>query len=109
MPVTLPKTVCADNASVSLTGSVTGGSTTGQWTTSGDGSFGNANSLSTTYTPGANDKSGGSVTLTLTSTNNRTCTPGSDNMVVSIVTVTAAAGDDFHKKLFHQHFRESHW
>ena len=36
------------------------------WTTSGDGSFANANTLASTYTPGAGDRTALSVTLTLT-------------------------------------------
>ncbi len=38
------------------------------WTTSGTGTFGNANNLTTTYTPSAADVAAGSVTLTLTGT-----------------------------------------
>src|SRR5262249_6964283 len=44
------------------------------WTTSGTGNFGNASSLSTTYTPSAGDVTAGSVTLTLTANATSPCT-----------------------------------
>ncbi len=58
--------ICEDET-VSLSGSITGGVTTGTWTSSGNGSFDNATSLSTIYTPGSEDITAGSVTLRLTS------------------------------------------
>ncbi len=36
------------------------------WTTSGDGTFDNATSLTATYTPGVNDIANASATLSLT-------------------------------------------
>jgi hypothetical protein len=60
--------VCASTSSaITLAGSITGGSTTGTWTSSGTGSFANPNVLNTTYTPTAADIASGAVTLTLTS------------------------------------------
>jgi gliding motility-associated-like protein len=72
---------CA-NETVTLAGTVSGGSTTGIWTTNGSGTFApSATSLNATYTPSVGDLALGSVTLTLTSTGN--CTPESDQMVVT--------------------------
>jgi PKD repeat protein len=76
------QTVCANNAVVSLNGTVTV-ATGGVWTSSGTGTFGNTASLATTYTPSAADKTAGTVTLTLTTTGNGTC-----NAVSSPITVT---------------------
>lgn len=79
-----PISVCANNASVSLNGSVSGLTTTGVWSTSGTGSFTNINTLSTTYNPSAADIAAGNVTITLTSTNNGVCTAVTDNVSISI-------------------------
>jgi gliding motility-associated-like protein len=75
--------VCINNPATPVSGTVTGGASTGTWTTAGDGSFTNANSLSTTYNPGPNDLSAGSVMVTLTSTNFGNCIAGSDSRVIS--------------------------
>lgn len=58
------QSVCG-TSSVSLTGSITN-AVSATWSTDGDGTFANASSLSTTYTPGANDVINGLVVLTLT-------------------------------------------
>ena len=56
---------------IQLNGSITGPTTTGTWTTLGNGTFTpNANALNATYVLGSNDISSGQVTLVLTSTNN---------------------------------------
>ncbi len=64
-----PQTVCTNVASVQLAGSVTGGTTTGIWTTSGKGTFSSITALNAQYFPSASDIASGSVILTLTSTN----------------------------------------
>jgi gliding motility-associated-like protein len=85
------QTVCANNASITLNGTVTadlggnGGLGTGQWSTSGTGSFANSNNLNTTYTPSAADIAAGTVDLTLTSTVNGLCTEESDAITITIV------------------------
>ncbi len=88
--------VCANNAEINLNGSVSGGSTTGQWSTSGTGSFSpDASSLNAIYIPSNGDITDGSVTLTLTSTNNNGCSPVDDNLLVSFTPApTANAGAD---------------
>ena len=80
--------VCGTVATVStLTGTVTG-ATGGIWTkVSGTGTFGNANSTSTTYTPSSLDVINGSVTLRLTSTGNGSCQPVSNTMTITYTPV----------------------
>ncbi|MGL5889389.1 MAG: gliding motility-associated C-terminal domain-containing protein, partial [Bacteroidia bacterium] len=75
-------------------GTVAGGTTTGQWTTSGSGTFTpNNTTLNAVYTPSAGDASVGSVTLTLTSTG--ACIPVADQMLLTITPApTANAGPD---------------
>lgn len=75
-------TVCANNASVGLNGTVTGGATTGVWTTTGTGVFvPNDSTLNATYVPSAADASAGTVTLTLTA---NSCDQDADDMVITI-------------------------
>ncbi len=74
--------ICA-NSTYSASGSITGGVTTGHWSTSGSGSFSSTINLSTVYTPSSTDISNGSVILTLTSDN--TGTPcGVDNASINL-------------------------
>ncbi|HOU98813.1 MAG TPA: PKD domain-containing protein [Bacteroidales bacterium] len=76
-------TVCANNPSVTLNGSVTG-ATGGQWS-GGTGTFSPNNStLNATYTPSAAEITAGTVTLTLTTTGNGLCNPESDQMTITI-------------------------
>ena len=67
-----------------------------EWTTSGDGSFGTPNSLTSIYTPGAGDIIAGSVTLSLTANPLSPCsTPALDDLVLTIQQPpTADAGAD---------------
>ncbi|MGP8214345.1 MAG: beta strand repeat-containing protein, partial [Bacteroidia bacterium] len=75
-------TVCANNDSVKLSGTSTTGS--GQWSTSGTGSFSPGNTtLNATYIPSNADTTAGSVTLTLTSTNNNGCLAVTGNMTIN--------------------------
>ena len=92
------QTVCSSSPNVTLAGTKGGSasSSTVTWTTSGTGTFDNANSLTAVYTVSAADISAGSVTLTLTTDN----TPGpciavSDQMVITInPRATANANSD---------------
>jgi hypothetical protein len=67
-----------------------------KWTTSGDGTFDNANIQDPVYTPGNLDVLAGTATLTITAYAQAPCTEnGVDAMVLSISKVaTANAGDD---------------
>lgn len=68
---------------VNLSGSVSGGTSTGVWTTSGGGAFTPDNTtLSAVYILSAGDVAAGTVTLTLTSSNNGACNPVADNLVI---------------------------
>jgi gliding motility-associated-like protein len=88
------QTVCANNDSVKLSGTSTTG--TGVWTTSGSGTFSpNNTTLGATYIPSKADTTAGTVTLTLTSTNNGACSAGSAKMVITFTHApTAEAGLD---------------
>src|SRR5690554_938267 len=85
-------TVCA-NDTFQLAGSISGGTTTGMWVSSGSGQFlPSDTSLSASYVPSPADVSAGGVTITLISTGN--CTPVSDEFNLNITpapTVNAGA------------------
>lgn len=85
------QSVCA-GADVLLNG-VLAGTSTGYWTTSGDGTFApDSSALNATYSPGPNDITNGSVSLTLTSVGALPC-DGSDNMTISFNSSTPAQPD----------------
>ena len=76
--------VCENNTVFSLNGTVYGGTTTGKWTTSGNGSFFPDNlNLACTYTPSPTDLMGGSITLYLESTGNGSCNSEIDSILVT--------------------------
>lgn len=64
--------VVADDT-ISVSGTLGGGATDGQWGTYGSGSFEDPNALNTDYYPSQGDKDQGSVNLYLTATNNGDC------------------------------------
>jgi len=65
------------------------------WTTSGTGTFDDATTLNPEYTPGPEDLTAGSVTLTLTAQSSAPCGPDSDAMILTISQqATAYAGAD---------------
>ncbi|WNM19021.1 LamG-like jellyroll fold domain-containing protein [Flavobacterium capsici] len=88
---------CSTNGAVNITaGSSAANYTSILWTSSGTGSFSNANSLTAcTYTPSAADITAGIVTLTLTA-NNSPCTSVSStkNLIINLGP-TAIAGSNF--------------
>ena len=77
---------CSNNPPVNITaGSSATNYSTIIWTSSGTGSFANANSLTTAiYTPSAADISAGSVTLTLTANGNGGCTAATSTKTLTI-------------------------
>ncbi|MGZ3820665.1 MAG: Ig-like domain-containing protein, partial [Mucilaginibacter sp.] len=78
------KLVCPTTASVQLAGSVTGGTNTGTWSTSGTGTFSPSNTtLFAKYLPSAQDQASGSVTLTLASTSNDNCNISTSTMNIT--------------------------
>lgn len=76
--------VCANNSTVSLSGSITAYPATPVWSTSGTGVFSSTTSLSPSYVPSAADRAAGSVTLTLSTASNGACPSSNDNIVISI-------------------------
>ena len=82
MPLSLTAATALNYASVS-------------WSTSGDGIFDDNMLLNPVYTPGINDASNGTVTLTLTATGISPCPDVTSEMVVTVnALATAFAGDD---------------
>ncbi len=90
-------TIC-EGADHTLAGSMGGSATTVTWTTSGNGTFDNANLLAATYTPSPTDIAGGTVTLTVTTDDPDgagPCVAANDVMVITINTAaTVTAGSD---------------
>ncbi|MDD2965292.1 MAG: hypothetical protein PHQ65_05550 [Bacteroidales bacterium] len=93
-----PTAVAGDDATICSNGSftVSGASATNYlsvgWTTSGDGSFTNANTLTPEYTPGASDIAAGFVDLTLTANPNTPCAlAATDVMRVNIIAAPIAS------------------
>lgn len=88
------QSVCADISSINLSGTMENAGGV-QWTSSGTGSFSNAASLATTYTPSQADRILNTLTFTLTTTNNGICTPIADQVVYTITPApTVNAGSD---------------
>lgn len=78
--------VCTNAIGVNLTGSVTGPTTTGSWSTGGYGSFSpSQNDLISLYNLNLNDTSLNQLYLTLESTNNGSCFAVKDSLKVTII------------------------
>lgn len=82
------QTICGDLSAALMAGTSSTGSAV--WSTDGSGSFDNSSSLSAIYSPDATDNGNGVVVLTLTSTNNGSCSPVSDVMNLSFDEVPTA-------------------
>lgn len=91
-----PVTVCGNNSLITLSGTVSGGTNTGLWSSSGSGAFNpSASDLNAAYQPSSADTAAGSVTLTLSSTNNGACTAVTSSLSVTITNAPLAyAGND---------------
>jgi gliding motility-associated-like protein len=89
-------TICANDLNVPLNGSVVGSTNTGVWSSTGTGQFVlSPNNLNATYQASPLDSLNGTVTLTLTSTNNGLCFSESDDLVINILpNAIANAGND---------------
>jgi len=87
-------TVCNGEPFIDLTGSVTGGTTTGEWTVlNGTGTLNNPTNLVTTYDPSPSDYSQGTLSFVLASTGN--CEPITDTMIVTFIqSPSVEAGSD---------------
>ncbi|HEX8549702.1 MAG TPA: gliding motility-associated C-terminal domain-containing protein, partial [Cytophagaceae bacterium] len=76
-------TICANNTSAPLAGTFTVAKGV-LWTKTGDGTFSDANSATSTYSPGPNDIKTGRANLTLTTVENGNCDAASDNLEIII-------------------------
>lgn len=75
--------VCVLVPSVQLAGNVSGGGTTGTWSSAGTGTFSpSASALNASYIPSDADRAAGSVVLTLATTNNANCAISTSNMTI---------------------------
>ncbi|MCF8368118.1 MAG: T9SS type A sorting domain-containing protein [Bacteroidales bacterium] len=64
-----------------------------EWTTNGDGSFNNPNSLDAEYIPGGGDIAGGEVTLSLTAYSLEPCTDSDTDVLTVFITETTAVNN----------------
>lgn len=77
--------ICSNNAVVQLGGTVSLGTSTGVWSTSGTGNFSpNTSALNAVYTATPSDTAAGQIWMMLTSTNNGSCGAVVDSMKVTI-------------------------
>ncbi len=85
---------CNNNAVTALTGSITGLTNTGIWTSGGTGTISPSNtSMNITYYPSSSDTSQAFIYLILASTNNSICAVVKDSMKISFTKqVTVDAG-----------------
>jgi len=89
------QTYCDQVSVFPLSGTISGITNVGQWTTTGTGTIANAGSMNTTYTASAADIAAGQITFTLTSLNNGNCGPVSDNMTIFLTDgIIVSAGPD---------------
>jgi len=78
--------VCSSNLTANLTGSISGPTSTGIWTTGGTGVFSPSQTNPVTdYIISNGDTTIGSVVLTLTSTNNGNCLAVQDSLQITII------------------------
>ncbi|MFT3911095.1 MAG: hypothetical protein QM737_16870 [Ferruginibacter sp.] len=85
---------CANSGAVNITAGSSASNNAGTtWTSSGTGTFANANSLTlATYDPSAADIAAGSVTLTLTATGNTGCINATSNKTFTINPIPTTTG-----------------
>lgn len=77
--------VCANNATIAVNGTVTAGTTTGLWSGTGSGLFSpSTTSLNTVYQLSPSDIALGTFSIKLTSTNNGNCNSANDSLIVTI-------------------------
>lgn len=78
--------VCSSTTLAPLSGSISGPTTTGVWSTSGSGAFSPSQSnLITDYLISSSDTTVGTIVMTLTSTNNGNCLAVQDSLEVTII------------------------
>jgi gliding motility-associated-like protein len=79
------RVVCGNDSLVDISGTVTGVTTTGIWTTSGGGDFDAETDLITDYLISQSDTANGSVTVFLTSTQNLNCLAVTSSIDITII------------------------
>lgn len=85
---TAPSFICTSSPSIALSGTVTGGSTTGLWSTNGTGGFNPSDTLvNTNYllSPSDYTVAGGVLTFTITSTHNGLCNAVNNTFSIQVV------------------------
>ena len=92
-PLAGPDQTICENDIIHLSGNNPSSNETAIWSTNGDGDFSDEALGSTTYTPGANDISSGSVILSWT-TSNGSCPDATDQLEVSIDLLPTTATTD---------------
>ena len=90
------QSICENNSVAGLAGAISGGATTGIWSTLGTGTFSPDNiTLDADYVPSVADLAAGSVQLVLTSTNFGSCVAETDTMEITFtIAATVDAGAD---------------
>lgn len=90
------KAACGDLSGIPISGTITGVSNSGKWTSTGTGFFSpNNQTLNAVYYPSQNDINAGNVILKLEATNIQTCSPKSNQINVSLIpTQSIYAGPD---------------
>ncbi|MHB1177557.1 MAG: PKD-like domain-containing protein, partial [Daejeonella sp.] len=79
----IDQTVCANSPQVYLSGRITGGTSTGAWSSNGTGIFSPSNTaLDAIYLPSPEDRNSGSLKITLTSTSPDDCVPSKSSISV---------------------------
>ncbi len=88
--------ICAEASSISLNGTVIGGSQAGVWSTTGSGSFTpNNQTLNASYVPSQSDVNLGNISLILASTSSGICPIATDTLHVSFTSLSLVnAGAD---------------
>lgn len=93
----IDQVVCSNSSSVQLSGSISGGTSSGIWSTNGTGSFSPSSSfLNASYITSFADTALGIVTLFLTSTGNGACVENTDSLTIAFSSSQIVfAGNDF--------------
>lgn len=78
--------LCSSTSLINLNGSVSGATTSGQWSTTGTGAFSPSDVVvNGSYNVSSGDTTTGTIILTLTSTNNGTCLAETDQIQVTFL------------------------
>ncbi|HVW96023.1 MAG TPA: PKD-like domain-containing protein [Mucilaginibacter sp.] len=87
--------ICITDPEIILDGNIVGGTSTGIWSTTSNGTFSSLTDLKAHYIPSNEDKANGKVTFTLTSTSDDDCAISTDDVTIFFGPLPAVhAGDD---------------